>query len=399
MRRTAGISLAFGAAIVFASAVDGSVISTPSVGPADVIIGNLNSAEPREGESILLHNPAGIADLGRAEVRVSTIFIYNDGKYANPDTGYDAKSAEVPMAPVVWFGMRGPAGWNVGGGLYGTTGASFNFPGNPALGIENRFFSELSVVQFGLVAGREIAPGLRVGLQIAPTYSAQKLRVGTPLGPVRFDLSGFGIGGTVGLLYDLGRSTTFGVGYRAPGIVWNSGDADVGENDDRVDFDFHLPQQVTFGFAHRRTERLTVYAHARWSDYTEFEKSIFDFEETDALDQSVIPKAKDRFRFGGGVAYQLTEELRVAVGGSREEWMMEEESLSPLLYDTSDILLGAGFQYDSGSWQFDAMVGRPIIERRIVTADRNPRFPGRYEAGEGGGVAGFAVTYRFPAPE
>lgn len=393
------LALAALAAVFSIAAAEASVINTPSIGPADTMVGNLNVAEPREGESILLHNPAGIADLRGAEVRVSTFLVYNDGRYANPDTGFDAKSAEVPIAPVVWFGLEGPAGWNVGGGLYGTTGASFNFPGNPALGVPNRFFSELSVIQFGLVAGREIAPGLRVGFQVAPTYSSQKLRIGTPLGPVSFDLDGFGISGTAGLLWDVTESTTFGLGYRAPGIVYASGDADVGDLDDEVDFDFHLPMQVTWGFAHRATERLTLYAHARWTDYTEFEKSIFDFEDTDALDQSLIPKAKDRIRFGGGVAYQLTEALRVAAGATREEWMMEEESLSPLLYDTADILIGAGFQYDSGVWRFDAMLGRPITERRIVTADRNPRYPGRYETGEGGGVAALAVTYRFASAD
>ena len=91
------------------------------------------------------------------------------------------------------------------------------------------------------------------------------------------------------------------------------------------------------------------------------------------------------------------DRLLRACGASREEWMMEEESLSPLLYDTSDVLIGVGGSFASPRWKVDAVIGRPITEDRVVTADRNPRFPGRYE--NGGGVVGLSVTYRFAAPD
>jgi long-subunit fatty acid transport protein len=385
------------ALIVGGAGAEASIISAPSIGTADTMVGNLNVAEPHDGESILLHNAAGVADLRGTEVRASVFFLFSEGKYANPAIGYEEKSSEVPIAPVLWLGTDALGDWKIGAGLYGTTGASYSFGGDPALGIPNRFLSELSVIQLGLVAGREVAPGLRIGFQLAPTYSSEKVRIGTPLGPVSFDLDGFGISGTAGILYDLGERTTFGVGYRAPGIVYTSGDADVGEAKDEVDFDFHTPQSVTFGLAHRFTERVTVYAHSRWSDYTEFEKSIFDFERTDALDQPLVSKAKDRFRYGAGIAVELAEGLRVACGASREEWMMEEESLTPLLYDTSDVLVGVGGSFASPRWKVDAVIGRPITEDRVVTADSNPRFPGRYEVK--GGVAGLSITYRFAAPD
>ena len=395
LRRLITVVLAIAAGL--ASITDGSTISAPSIGTADTMVGNLNVAEPRDGESTLLHNSAGIADLRGTEVRASTFFIFLNGKYSNPAIGYEEKTSEVPVAPVIWFGTDVLGAWKVGGGLYGTTGASYSFGGDPALGIPNRFLSELSVIQLGLVAGREIAPGLRIGFQLAPTYSSEKVRIGTPLGPVSFELDGYGISGTAGVLYDLTESTTLGIGYRAPGIVYTSGDADVGAGDDEVDFDFHTPMSVTFGLAHRLTDRVTLYAHSRWSDYTEFEKSIFDFETNDVLDQPLVAKAKDRFRYGGGIAVRLSEGLRIACGASREEWMMEEESVSPLLYDTSDILVGIGAELDSPRWKVGAVLGRPITEDRVVTADRNPRFPGRYETS--GGVAGFSVTYRFAAPD
>ena len=50
--------------------------------------------------------------------------------------------------------------------------------------------------------------------------------------------------------------------------------------------------------------------------------------------------------------------------------MMEEESVSPLLYDTSDILVGIGAELDSPRWKVGAVLGRPLAEDRVVTAER-----------------------------
>ena len=77
--------------------------------------------------------------------------------------------------------------------------------------------------------------------------------------------------------------------------------------------------------------------------------------------------------------------------------MMEEESVSPLLYDTSDILVGIGAELDSPRLESRGRA-RPAARRGSCRDGRtHPRFPGRYETS--GGVAGFSVTYRFAAPD
>ncbi len=367
--------------------------SIPSIGPDDTIVGECNVSDPREGESILLHNPAGVVDTTGSEFRISNLFVFSHAKYSNPGIGYEAKSSEVPMAPSIWIGSDALGDWRIGAGLYGTTGASFSFGGNPAVGVPNRYLSELAVIQFGLVAGREIAPGLKLGIQFAPTYSSTKARYGTPEGPVSFDTSGFGVNGSVGLLYDPIPGTRLGVSYRAPSIVWTSGDADVGAQDDDVDFDFHVPMNVTFGVTQTLAPGFDVHLNARWSDYTEFEKSVFEFKRHKELNIPLVAKAKDRFRYGIGLTYQLTEALRVGLSASREEWMIEESAVNPLLFDNTDTAIKGGADFSSGPWKVSFVIGMPIFEDRVVTPDVNPLFPGRYE--QSGGIAGFGVTYHF----
>src|SRR5207248_8805208 len=161
--------------------------------------------------------------------------------YTNAAIGFDTKSSEIPVAPTVWISTDRLAPWTVGAGVYGSVGVSYNFPGDPAAGIPNRLFSEFTVLQLGLVAGREIAPGLRFAVQPAPTYGKIRAHFPTPEGPVSLDIDGFGIAGSLGLIYDWTDDTAFGVAYRSPGIIYMSGPGEVGEVRDDPTLHLHLP--------------------------------------------------------------------------------------------------------------------------------------------------------------
>ncbi len=61
----------------------------------------------------------------------------------------------------------------------------YRFPGDPAAGIPNRFYSETTIIQLGFVASREILSGLRLAIQPAPTYGRIRAHY-----PGNYDLSG-----------------------------------------------------------------------------------------------------------------------------------------------------------------------------------------------------------------
>jgi long-subunit fatty acid transport protein len=172
-----------------------------------------------------------------------------------------------------------------------------------------------------------------------------------------------------------------------------SGDGDVGDADEEVEIDFHTPQLVTFGLAHRLTPKLTVSLQARWSDYPEFEKGEFEFQNFPMLNQPFVSGARSTFRYGAGLEYAVAPWADLWLGVSREEWMIEEKSLSPLLYDTTDVLIGFGTGISRGRWTIRLVGGVASVEDRVATADSNPRFPGRYQLE--GGVAGLGIRYLF----
>jgi long-chain fatty acid transport protein len=390
---------ALAGAIAFVCAVadtaSASFILPPDISASDGPMCGVVVAAPNDGPRMLFHNPAGIAAIEGTEAGYGVFAFPVNGRYENDAIGYDEKSAEFAMAPTAWVKTDALDPWHVGGGVYGSVGTSFNFAEDPAAGFPNRFLGESSVLQLGLAVGREIAPGLRVGAQIAPGYGKIRARYPSPLGAVSFDVDGFGIGGIAGLTWEFLEGTTFGVAYRGPARIWMSGDADVGATDDEVEITFHIPQSVSFGFAHELTPSLVLLAQAKWSDYPEFEKGTFEFERTRELDQPFVRRAKARFRYGAGAEWSVTEDFLVRSGFSTEDWMMEESALSPLLYDNFDVLVGLGIAARFlERWKVDAVVGYSFADDRVVTPDENPLFPGRYQV-EVPVVAGFMITYRF----
>jgi long-subunit fatty acid transport protein len=379
----------------FAAAAEASSIVPPDISASDAPLCGGVVASPNDGPRMLFHNPAGVAGIEGSEAGYGVFGNPVGGRYENEATGYDEKSNEFAAAPTVWLKSDALAPWHVGAGIYGAVGTSYNFAADPAAGFPNRFLGESSVLQLGFVVGRELAPGLRVGLQIAPTYGKIRARFPSPLGPVSFDVDGFGIGGIAGLTWEFVEGTTFGAAYRGPARVFMSGDADVGETDDEVEITFHVPQWVAFGFAHEVSPSLRLLAQARWTDYSEFEKGVFEYDRTPALDQPFIASAKARFRYAAGFEWGITEQFLLRGGMGAEDWMIEESAVSPLLYDNADILVGLGLATRFlERWKVDATLGYAFADDRKVTAEENPLFPGRYQL-EVPFVAGFLITYRF----
>ena len=375
------------------AAASSIIASAASV--SDISITGNVVAIPYDGPRAMVHNPAGVSLVDGTTFTYS-IFAFNlQGDYANREIGFDQSSSETGIAPLLWLGTDALAPWHVGVGAYGAFGTSFNFNGDPEAGFPNRFLGESSVITLGIVAGREILPGLHFGIELAPNFGQAKSRFGSPLGPVSWDLAGPGIGGNVGLLYQATEALSLGVGYRSPARVFMSGDGDVGETDDDVDLTLHLPQHVEFGFAYGVADWITFTAQARWTVYEQCEDGTIDYSRTNALVTPFIADARTTFRYGAGVELAFTESSIVRLGVSHEEWMMEGSSLSPLLFDTTDTYVGSGLLVRlNDHWTVSGTLSTVFAEDRVVTADEQTLFPGRYKFAIPI-TAGFQIDYRF----
>ncbi len=371
-----------------------SFLQVPHIGGRDSGMSGNVVAAPSDGQSILLTNAAGVVGLQGTEVTASFGTSTVSGRYTNTLTHYDQKSSEAPFAPVLWIGSDYFTPWYVGAGLYGSVGASFNFAAEPTAGVPSQYLTDSGLVQMGFVIGREIVPGLRFGVEAGPSWGRIRTHAPTPLGPLHFDVDGFGVYGTTGLLYDITDRTTFGLSYRSPGVVYMGGGARVSSVPDHVDINFHTPQSVIFGLGQHLTPKLLVTAQATWTDYPNFEKGVFEFERFSVFNQRFINRARSTVRYGAAFEYEWAEWLWLRGGFSREEWMIEPSAVSPLLYDTSDSEVGVGLEIVHGRWAIDSAVGVGYMEDRWVTPADQKMFPGRYQMETSPGIT-VALTYHF----
>ena len=160
-------------------------------------------------------NPAGVVSRARDEALVAVLAFSFNASYANEATGYDGKSARTPVALDLWYGLGEYAGWSFGVGAYGALGAAFDLPADPDNGQTSPFTGELAILNTGLVAGRQLSPNLRFGIQLSPAYGKQRVRAPTPLGTMDFKADGLGLSGIVGLVVRRGlRLAVWGVALR-----------------------------------------------------------------------------------------------------------------------------------------------------------------------------------------
>ncbi len=250
-RRLCAVPLLIGSTVAHAS-----LIVAPHGAGRDSDLAGVVVAAPDDGTSALLVNPAGVVSKAKNEAMIAIYPGAFKVSYQNPMTGYDAHGRTDFVALGFWYGLGEIRGWSVGVGAYGSLGAAFNLPPAPGIGQTSPYLGEMGIMNFGINAGKQLTPDLRLGLQLAPHIGTQKMRMPTPLGDSHLKAKGFGLSASAGIVYTLTDKVSLGLAYRTPGIAKFSGEARVGavEQDDSVKF--VSPQSITAGLAYQYNEKL-----------------------------------------------------------------------------------------------------------------------------------------------
>ena len=384
-----------------------SQITVPTVSASDAMVAGNTVAHPQNALTGIFHNPAHLSVLpnqfssGVLTIRFQPSFENDSGIYLpdvlppgvdpeavrtaggfrpSPDRvgRYDSTSREFPMAPNVGYATDRFAPFSVGIGMYGSLGFSFNHDAAPEHGVPNNFFTELVSVSLAPAVSYSLAHNLHVGAAINPTYGRMRSKAPTPAGRLDLDVRGPGVFGTLGVLYQPTPKLNLGLTYKTPGKIWMFGNARVGGGGDDATVFFNIPQNVKIGFAYRVTERVTVLGQARWSHLSVFDETRIRFDKNTRLNQTAVERAKNRWRIGGGLLYDVCDWLTLATGVSYEPWAIEDDSLRPTLSDTTDVGFSFGGQITRGPWIIDLVGGIMHTEDRRADPGENPYTPGRY---------------------
>jgi long-subunit fatty acid transport protein len=374
-----------------------SAIEAPHGAARDADLAGNTVAAPDDGASTLLINPAGVVSRARDEALVAALAFSFNASYSNEATGYDGNSARTPIALDLWYGLGEHAGWSFGVGAYGALGAAFDLPADPDNGQTSPFTGELAILNFGLVAGRQLAPNLRFGIQLSPAYGKQRVRSPTPLGTMDFKADGMGLSGIAGLVYTPTPALSLGLAYRTTGFVDMKGDGSVGGVEQDVETHFVTPQNVTGGVAYQWSKQLRLLGQLRWIRYEDFERGDLEFEETTALDQPVMAHTRNRIRWGVALEYELVPNSMLRAGYTEGKAMIEDDAMMPIMFDLDNKMIMLGYEIDYGKFMVGFTTGYMHLETRRVSEEDNMMAPGRYTS-DSDVSAGVRVTWKLDRP-
>ena len=369
--------LSIGLLALLASAAQASLILSPHTATRDGDLAGAAGASPYDAGSASLTNPAGVVGPLSEQIVGAAAAVSFTAKYRDRRRDFNQVSNQTPVFINLWYGLGAPAGWHMGVGVYGSVGSAFDFAADG--GQETPFLGKLALVNVGFLAGRELTPKLRVGVQVAPNYVQQSVQLPTPLGPVDFDgINGVGIDGAVGLVYDASERLSLGLSYRTRGFSRLSGNGSVGDVDQKLELELYTPQSVTAAFDYEALPGLRLLAQTKWTRYEDFESGRFNFSDSNALDQPYIADATNRFRHWVALEYTGLSNRVLRIGFTQEPWMIEGEAMRPTLFDTADAMLMIGYETQHEKYNIGFTWGYAAGRHREIAPERNPNFAGNY---------------------
>jgi len=388
--RVAGTTLIV-AAVLCAATGHATTLLAPVGGARDAALAGSGIADPTDLMSAFFENPAGLTLIDDTQVTGGAGFVLVNDEIETP-AGYDGDSDVVAMAPSAGAATR-RGRFHLGVALFGTVGAKFDFPADPAHGVPRNFYTELGAITFAPTVAFELMPGLAVGAQLNPLFGALKNRVPTPQQHLQWKVQGWGVQGVIGLLYTPNEQWRFSATWKTPGEIFMRGTVGLGGKREDLHFDFYVPQQVIFGVSWRPTANLTLMGFGLWSDTSAFERSRFEFQDTPQANFTFAPESRDVWRGGGGVEYRVHPQMLLRTGFARAEAALEPRSVTPLVYDVNSTIVGAGVGLELGKWIIDVSGGTSFFDDRMINAHEARALPGRYKSG--GPVTYAQVTRRF----
>lgn len=114
-----------------------------------------------------------------------------------------------------------------------------------------------------------------------------------------------------------------------------------------------MPDQVVVGFAWDATERVTVAADYQWTDWTDFDVVVLDFEEEATPDEELEQNFESTSGIRLGVDVALTPEWTARGGYVYNEAAAPDAVVTPLLPEAERNSVTAGLGWASDSFRID----------------------------------------------
>ena len=303
-----------------------------------------------------------------------------------------------------------------------TLGIGFYAPFGLATDYKNTWFGNSHALRSEIL-GYNISPSISyqpvdwftVGAALNIQYASAKItnKVQVPLSSLGYPLPGavyagdlkqanlkgddWGVGYTVGVMFEPVKNTRFGVSYRSKISHKLEGTLDVtGQAQEDITAKITTPEMVWISGYHQLTEKLGLSATARWTKWSRFH----DLNIHDSSDGAAVSKTEENWEstwfYALGADYALTDELTFRIGGAYDEPAVKSPSnRTARIPDARRWWASVGASYACNNWQFD--IGYSHLFVKAVEADHGANDSSDFKAkySSNANLVSVNVQYKF----
>jgi long-chain fatty acid transport protein len=354
-------------------------VATPDVGYASA-----GYAARANDPGTVLTNPAGMTRLKGSQLQVGAQLLYGDvafqPEFGTTTNGSYGDNALGPLPALSAFGTYSVnPNISIGIGMFSNFGLGLWYDSNwvGRYYVKNAILMGMSVMPaIACRFNEHISVGAGVNLMYG--YLRQTVAINNPDptigdGQLKVKDGTLGVGGNIGVLYEVSPRTRFGVTYTTPiklrfedtpefsgtGPGISSILLHRGAYFNTLNLNITVPQAVMASFYHEFNDTWALLGNFGWQDWSEFGKVDVSFSSTEGPGLTTNLKYNDTWHGAIGAQYRLAEPWLLTAGVAYDSSMLDNSNRSPSLpigwtwrfalgaqYDMSkDLRLGFAYEY------------------------------------------------------
>ena len=371
-----------------------------------------------EGPGSNFYNPALLTQLDGTQLEIGTTLVFSSTDFRSDLTGESLSSEDsVDYPSILYMTYEVGQSLTLGLGINSTFGLSTEWPDD----WEGRYIAtkaELLTFNFNPNIAWKVSDQLSLAGGIDILYGDGTLEnkmnlalFGLPDGHQKFEGDGDGYGFNLGLLYKISDRLSFGASYRSgieldlegkakfdlpagspPALLASFPNA---EGEATLD----LPPQAFVGLAYKLTDNFMVEVGGMWEGWSSYERLKIDFDEPIAGSNSSITEKnwKDVWSFKLGAKYNMNPTLAFSAGYYHGVSPVPDHTFEPSIPDSDhhhfSLGIQKGFDRLTISTSYNYLYNDERRKNNLVGSESGLTANGEYQAEAH--LVSISVTYAF----
>ena len=271
-------------------------------------------------------------------------------------------------------------------------------------------YSELKTINFDPTLALRLCDHVTLGVGMDIMWSNLKFHQfypwmlaipGSPDGVATAQGDGVGLGGNLGLTWQVDDANRLSVTYRSPISIKYSGDFNVnnvpalfGGGSIQSSFGSRIvfPTIVAVGYGSQISDTVRVEFDAEWLEFSNFQTLPLNIPTgPPGLPTGINEAWKNTYTLGVSADWKFAKNWSMGASYAHYESPVPSQTFSTTIPDASQNAFTVGVKYRHERHSLGVSLGEVLYDRRNITTDQNPVFDGRYDTT----VHLFALSYAY----